>query len=49
MCSSDLIIKMDAGKHFDPLVVCAFLAVQESFKHIAKIYAENMEGIGENA
>ncbi|MEG3071247.1 MAG: HD domain-containing phosphohydrolase [Candidatus Syntrophopropionicum ammoniitolerans] len=42
-------IKMDTGKHFDPFVVYAFLAVQERFKHIAKTYAENINDMGWDA
>ncbi|MBP8031319.1 MAG: hypothetical protein KAY70_02270 [Acetobacterium sp.] len=34
------IIKAEAGRHFDPAVVAAFIQVHEKFKAIARKYRE---------
>ncbi len=39
------IIEADSGKHFDPDVVKAFLALKEKFKHISKIYKDETDDI----
>ncbi|PKM48702.1 MAG: two-component system response regulator, partial [Firmicutes bacterium HGW-Firmicutes-6] len=39
------IIKADSGRHFDPMVVSAFLQVHEKFKIIAQKYREPGVGV----
>ena len=39
------IIQADAGKHFDPDVVKAFLALKETFQKISIIYADSTEDL----
>ena len=37
------------GKHFDPDVIDAFLEIQETFKEIAKTYADSDEDLRKKA